>query len=95
MSHVPVKQHKSFENGGRKAKGLRIIENQFEVLANLDEENVDSEGVCTTILSDNVSEVSGGTWVVDCRNTPESNHNSKASQGAKDEYWIERLRVAP
>ena len=46
--HVPVKQHKSFEKGGRKAHRLRIIENKFE-LVNLDEENVDSEGESTAI----------------------------------------------
>ena len=61
---VPVKQHKNFEKGCRKAQRLRIIENQFEVLENLDEENVDSEGESTAIPSDNESEISEGTWVV-------------------------------
>ena len=77
---VPVKQHKSFEKGGRKAQRLRIIENQFEVLGNLDEENVDNEGESTAILSDDESEISEGTWVVDCRNTPKLSHNSKATK---------------
>ena len=85
--HVPVKQHKSFEKGCRKVQRLRIIENQVEVLGNLDEENVDSEGESTAIPSDNGSEISEGTWVVDCRSTTDSRRkrrtpNRKIESGA-------------
>ena len=77
---VLVKRHKRFEKGGRKAQRLRIIENQFEVLGNLDEENGDSEGESTAIPSDDESEISEGIWVVDCRSTPRLSHNSKATK---------------
>ena len=85
--HVLVKQPKNFERGGRKAQRLRIIENQFEVLVNLDEENVDSEGESTAIPSDNESEISEGTCVVDCRTTTDSRRkrrtpNRKIESGA-------------
>ena len=49
--------------GGRKAQRLRIIENQFEVLGNLDEENVDSEGESTAIPSDNASSRKSGAKI--------------------------------
>ena len=85
--HVLVKQQKSFEKGGRKAQRLRIIENQFEVLGNLDEENVDSEGESTAIPSDNESEILKALgWLT---------AGARLIQGGKDEHRTERLRVAP